>query len=375
MRAFVKVLIAPQEFKGTMTAAQAADAIAKGVHDAREDLELTVMPIAAGGGGTVDAFFNAQQGEERFTEVSGPLGKPVRARWGVFDGGKTAVIEMASASGLVLVPRAERNPLDANTFGTGQLIRAALDAGCKRVLVGAGGSATCDGGTGAASALGVRFLDAAGAALPLGPRHLGRLKTIDLAGLDPRLNGIDLEVLTDVRNPVLGEEGAARTYAPQKGADPDMVEQLERALDHLVRTAREQGLPSADKEPGAGAAGGLAWGLKVLLGAQLKRGFDVISEALGLFNLLNESDLLITGEGRLDTQSPYFKGPYALGRLARMQKRKSVLFAGAVGGPTSLVRDAFDEVIPVGTGPVPSPEEAPKLLQAAAFRWALRQSR
>jgi glycerate kinase len=154
-----------------------------------------------------------------------------------------------------------------------------------------------------------------------------------------------------------------------------MVDQLEAALDQLVRVAREGGLPVADKEPGAGAAGALAWGLRVFAGAQLKRGFDVVSEALGLFSLLNDCDLVITGEGRLDTQSPYFKGPYALGRLARMQHKKSVLFAGAVGGPTALVRDAFDEVIAVGTGPAPSRQDAPKLLQAAVFRWALRQSR
>ena len=375
MPAFVKVLIAPQEFKGTLTAAEAAAALERGVKEAREDLAVTVMPIADGGGGTVDALLAAKEGTERFTEVSGPMGKPVRARWGVIDGGKTAVIEMAAASGLVLVPRAERKPIEANTFGTGQLIRAALDAGCTRVLVGAGGSATCDGGTGAASALGVRFLDDSGAALALGPRHLPRLAKIDLHGLDPRLKGVELQVLTDVRNPVLGEEGAARTYAPQKGADPDMVDQLEAALEHLVRVAREAGPPAADQESGAGAAGALAWGLKVFLGAQLKRGFDVVSEALGLFNLLNDCDLVITGEGRLDTQSPYFKGPYALGRLARMQHKKSVLFAGAVAGPTALVRDAFDEVIPVGTGPVPGHQEAAAQLQAAAFRWALRQSR
>lgn len=374
MRAFVKVLIAPQEYKGTMTASEAAAAIAKGIHDAREDLELTVMPIADGGGGTVDAFLASGEGEERFTEVSGPLDKPTRARWAVLDGGKTAVIEMAAASGLVLVPKAERNPLDAHTFGTGQLIRAALDSGCTRVLVGAGGSATVDGGTGAASALGVRFLDDAGAPLPLGPRHLHRLARVDLSALDARLSGTDLQVLTDVRNPVLGEEGAARTFAPQKGADADAVDTLEAALEHLVRVSRASMLPSAEKDPGSGAAGALAFGLKVFSGAQLKRGFDVVSEALGLFNLINDNDMVITGEGRLDTQSPYFKGPYALGRLARMQKRKAVLFAGAVGGPTSLVRDAFDEVIAVGQD-VPTREEAPRLLEAAAFRWALRQSR
>jgi glycerate 2-kinase len=299
----------------------------------------------------------------------------VKARWGLLDGGKTAVVEMASAAGLALLQKAELDPMAAHTYGAGELIRAALDAHATRILVGAGGSATCDGGVGAASALGVAFLDEKGAHLPLGPKHLGRLAKIDRSRLDPRLASVQLEVLTDVRNPLLGDEGTARIYGPQKGADPDDVERLDNLLEQLARVAREPSGESWEKEAGAGAAGGLAFGLRSFCHAQLRRGFDVVSEALGLFGRVNECDLVITGEGQLDLQSAYFKGPYALGRLARMQKKRVVLFAGTVQGGSSGVREAFDEVVVVGKGLNVDPSRAAQELEDAVARWAIRQSK
>ncbi|MBS1151799.1 MAG: glycerate kinase [Myxococcaceae bacterium] len=370
-----KVLIAPQEFKGTLTAAQAAQAIMRGFRSVHETAELNVVPIADGGAGTVDVLLAAGEGQERFTFVTDPIGRPVKARWGLIDAGKTAVIEMAAASGLSLLQQSERDPMKTHTYGTGELIRAALDAGATRILVGAGGSATCDGGVGAASALGVAFLDDKGGHLPLGPRHLGRLAKIDCSALDPRLAKVQLEVLTDVRNPLLGEEGSARIYGPQKGADLDDVERLDDLLEQLARVTREATGQAHEQEAGAGAAGGLGFGLRAFCHAQLRRGFDVISEALGLFAKVNECDLVITGEGQLDLQSAYFKGPYALGRLAHMQKKRVVLFAGAVLGGSSGVRDAFDEVVVVGKGAQVEPERAAQQLEDAVTRWALRQSR
>jgi glycerate kinase len=371
----LKVLIAPQEFKGTLTAPQAADAIMRGFKSVHDQAQIDVVPIADGGAGTVDILLAAGEGEERYTTVTDPLGRPVKARWGLLDGGKTAVVEMASASGLSLLQKSERDPMSAHTYGTGELIRAALDAGASRILVGAGGSATCDGGVGAASALGVAFLDEKGAHLPLGPKHLARLARVDRSGLDPRLAKVQLDVLTDVRNPLLGEEGSARIYGPQKGADADDVDRLDSLLEQLARVGRQESSEAHEKEAGAGAAGGLAFGLRSFCNGQLRRGFDVISEALGLFAIVNECDLVITGEGQLDLQSAYFKGPYALGRLARMQKKRVVLFAGTVLGGSSGVRDAFDEVVVVGKGTRIEPERAAQQLEDAVARWAIRQSK
>lgn len=371
----MKVLIAPQEFKGTLTAAQAGEAIRRGYKSAREDAELEVVPIADGGAGTVEVLLTAGEGEERFSTVTDPIGRPVRARWGLINEGTTAVVEMASASGLALLKKEERSPMSATTRGTGELILAALDAGATRILLGAGGSATCDGGVGAATALGVKFLNDKGVQLPPGPSQLARLAKIDRSGLDPRLGKVLLEVLTDVRNPLLGEEGTAQIYAPQKGADADDVERLDLLLEQLVRVWRQAGAEAFEAEAGAGAAGGLGYGLRAFCNAQLRRGFDVISEALGLFEKVSECDLVLTGEGQLDTQSAYFKGPYALGRLARMQKKRVVLFAGSMRGGSSGVRDAFDDVVVVGKSNGGSAARAAQDLEEAVARWAIRQSK
>lgn len=368
----MRALVAPQQFKGTLTAREAAEAIARGVTAAQPDARLDLAPLADGGQGTVDALLAASPGgSERVTTVQGPLGDPVQARWGVLPNG-LGVIEMAAASGLTLVPPNRRSVLDAHTFGTGELIRAALDSGCTRIALGAGDSGTCDGGTGAAMALGVRFLDGRGLALPPGARHLERIETIDLKGLDPRIARCQLQVLADVLNPLLGEQGTARVYGPQKGADTDDVDFLDDSLQHLVLVVRRQLGLELHPEQGAGAAGGLAYGLSALCGAKISRGFDVISEALGLFQRVIDADVVLTGEGSIDVQSTFAKGPWSLGRLARMQKKRVVAFAGVVsGGTTASSREAFDDVIQVSpAGELPTPEEAAALLEEAARKWA-----
>lgn len=372
-----RFLIAPQELKGTLSAFEAAAAIARGVTAAIPDAQLDHCPIADGGAGTVEVLAEAMGPVVwQETTVSDPLGAPVRARWALAEGGRTALLEMSSASGLTLIAPHARAPLAASSRGTGELVRAALEAGCARILLGAGGSATCDGGAGALAALGVRFFDSAGAALAAEPRSLSRLARVDLSQREPRLAGCTLQVLTDVSNPLLGEAGAARVYGPQKGASEEDVEVLERALQALARVAAQTCGRSVDGEPGMGAAGGLSFGLATLAGAQLRSGFDVVAEALGLLRRLEEAEIVVTAEGRVDAQTAYFKGPWALGRLGRMRHKRVVCFAGNVAAPHALTRDAFDEVIAVGDGAVPPDQEhALAQLERSVTRWALRLTR
>ncbi len=372
----MRVLVAPLEFKGTLTNLAAAQAIAQGFSGNMERVELDIVPMADGGGGTVDALRAAfPDAEERFTTVTHPLGKPVEARWAVCEGGKTALLEMASASGLITLASYERSPLDTSSRGTGELIRAALDAGCERLLLGLGGSGTHDGGAGALAVLGARFLDAAGQALEPTPRHLARLHHVDTQGLDPRLKTVSLELLCDVRNPLLGEEGATAIFAVQKGAQPDELHLFDGVFERLAAAATKVGHPLSTQLEGTGAAGGMAYGLAAFAGGKLQRGFDVISSALDIFNHLAAADLVVTGEGQLDAQSAFYKGTYALGRLGHMQKKRVVTFVGAVKGSTQRVRDAFDDIVattPAGKDADTLRANAATWVTEAVRSWALR---
>jgi glycerate 2-kinase len=371
-----RVLIAPMEFKGTLTATQAAEALEEGVLQAVPDAEVSSVPVADGGPGTVDAFLAANpDAEVRHTDVEDPLNRPVTARWLILPGGDTAVMEMASASGINLLLPDERKPLDANTFGTGQLVTAALDAGCKRVLLGAGGSATTDGGFGACQALGIRFLDKVGRQLKPQPQFIDKLNEVVLLHRDGRLGHVELVVLSDCENPLLGEKGTARIYAPNKGADEATVETLEGLLERLVLIAGQQLSVTMANVRGAGAAGGLAWGLGTFCAASIRRGFDVVADALGLSALIADTDHVITAEGRLDNETTYFKGPWGVGRMARMQKKRSIAIVGHSAVPAQTVRDAFDQVIAVGRGDVPDRGEARERLVKAAREWAKTASR
>ncbi len=371
----MRILISPQEFKGTLTAVQAAEAIASAIARVLPSAQLEVAPIADGGPGFVDALVGATVGKYRESQVEDPLGRPVTARWGMLGEG-TAVLEMAAASGLLRLSPPERDPRRASTFGTGELIRAALDANCRRIFLGIGGSATNDGGAGAAEALGVRFLDREGKPLPSGGAALARLERIDLAGRDPRLEAVQLRVAADVTNPLLGPTGASAIYGPQKGADAKAVEELDLALSRLAEVSRALLGQDLATVSGAGAAGGLAFGLMAFCGGQLKRGFEVVAETLGLEERAGRADVVIVGEGRLDQQSAYGKGPGSLAALAKRHGKRTVIFAGRVDPSYSPSMSPFDQVIEVSAGRAgldPTTSTARALLEAAAEDWARRE--
>jgi glycerate kinase len=369
----MRILVAPQEFKGTLTAVQAASAMRDALAGVLGSAQLDVAPLSDGGPGFVDALLNAARGEARQSLVEDPLGRPVTARWGMIGGGRTAVLEMAAASGLSLLAASERDPRRTSTFGTGELIRAALDASCEQILLGVGGSATNDGGTGAAAALGVRFYDAQEQPLSRGGAALARLERIDLIGRDPRLERVQLFVAADVNNPLCGPTGASSIYGPQKGADAQMVSELDGALARLAQvTVRQIGRDFANLA-GAGAAGGLAFGMLAFCGAQLRSGFELVCHELKLEERVQRADLVLTGEGRLDRQSSYGKGPGQLAALAKRHGKRTVIFAGRVDPTFSPAESPFDEVLEVSTrqfGLDPAASTPAQLLRAAAEHWA-----
>lgn len=328
----MRVLIAPQEFKGSLTAVQAAAAIQQGVADTLPHATVDLAPLADGGPGTVDALLQAANGRSSIARVDGPLGAPVDARWGRIDDGRCAVIEMASAAGLTLLAPRDLNPRRASTHGVGELIHHALEAQVDRILIGVGGSATNDGGAGMAEALGAALLDDRGLRLPSGGTALANLARIQLDGIDPRLQRVDIRVLCDVQNPLLGPEGASAIYGPQKGADPACVAQLERALaNYAAILDRDLNVQVADL-PGAGAAGGLAAGLIAFCRASLQSGFDAIADAVQLEARIRQADLVITGEGRLDHQSAYGKTVAGVAALAAEADVPCLAVAGLIEG-------------------------------------------
>ncbi len=326
----MRILAAPQGFKGTLTGVEAARAVAEGARRVFPDAEVVEMPVADGGHGTLDAMLAAADGERRSARVLGPLSEAVEAGWGLLPG-NIAVIEMAQASGLTLVPEARHDPMQATTYGVGQLIAAALDEGVSRVIVGVGGSATNDGGAGAAQALGVRLLDAEGRDIPLGAEGLLSLASIDIADRRPALGRVALEVAADVSNPLTGPTGAAMTYGLQKGASPSQLLVLDAALGRMADVVeRELGLQLRDV-PGMGAAGGLSAGLVALAGARLLPGAKVVLDALRFDSCLDGVSLVITGEGRLDWQTVYDKAPIEVARRAQARGIPALAVAGSLG--------------------------------------------
>ncbi len=343
----MRIVIAPQEFKGSLSASRAAEAIAEGACRAVPDADLLTIPMADGGPGTVEAVLAATGGQLIEVAVEDPLGRPLRARWGLLQGG-TAVIEMAAAAGLSLLSSEEQDPRVVSTYGVGQLVVAALEEGCRRLIVGLGGSATNDGGAGMATALGARFLDAAGADLPPGGAALAKLERIDIAGLDPRLGECEVTAAADVTNPLCGPEGASLVYGPQKGADARVAEELDAALRRYAEIVeRELGVDVMDA-PGAGAAGGLGAGLIAFLGASVERGVEVVARTVHLRERLRGADLLLTGEGRLDEQTVYGKTVAGVARIAAEEKVPVVVLAGSLGhGWERVLALGIDGVEPI----------------------------
>lgn len=366
----MRFVAAPNPFKGSLGAPAAAAAIALGIRDAFPDAEVLEVPVADGGEGTVEALVAARGGDLVRERVRGPLGDPVDACFGLIDAGRTAVVELAAASGLPLLTPERRDPRLASTFGFGQLLDAARRRGARRIIAGIGGSATNDGGAGMAQALGFRLLDSAGRDLPPGGAALARLHRIDGSAVDPGWRQVDVQVAVDVTNRLTGPEGASAIYGPQKGATPEMVRELDAALS---RFAEVVGRDVADL-PGAGAAGGAGAGLVHFLGARLTRGAPLVVEAAGLDAALAGAAAVFTGEGRVDAQSAYGKGPVEVARRARLAGVRVVLIAGSRGPGWEAVLDegvSFVEALAEGDDAraVADAERRPaELLRAAATR-------
>lgn len=330
----MRALICPDKFRGTLSARSAGEALASGWRRVRPDDELDVLPMADGGEGTLEALVDALGGRTDRVRVTGPLGDPVEAAFGLVSGpeGLTGVVEMAGASGLVLMSADRRDPGRATTAGTGELIRAVLDSGAGRLIVTVGGSATNDGGTGMASALGIRFLDDRARRLPPGGSALLRLARIDAAGLDPRIAGVSIVAAYDVDNPLTGASGASAVFGPQKGAGPDEIRLLDRALGHLAAVVyRDLAVAGAD-EPGAGSGGGLGFGLLVFCGAILRPGVRLVMDAVGFESRLAAADLVVTGEGTFDSTSLRGKTVGGVLDLAAIGSTPAVVVCGDTDG-------------------------------------------
>ena len=349
----MKVVIAPQSFKGGLSGVEAARAIHQGVLSVYPQAETVQVPVADGGDGTLDALVRNTGGEIFASRVTGPLGNPISAIWGVMGDGRTAVIEMARASGLALVPPRSRNPKVTTSYGTGELISEALDKGYRRIIVGLGGSATNDGGVGMAQALGVHFLDSSGKELPFGGAALSRLAKIDVSAIRLGVSEARITAATDVSNPLCGPKGASAIYGPQKGGTPETVKQLDEALDHYSRLIkRTLGLDVRDT-PRAGAAGGLGAGLMAFADAEIGSGIDLVCEVLRLDEHLVEADLLITGEGRVDASTIYDKAPVGVARRAKARGIPVIVMAGGLGsGYQDVYEHGIDAVVPILERPI-----------------------
>ena len=338
----MRIVVAPNAFKGSLSALEAATAIAEGIRIAAPDADLVLVPIADGGDGTVDALVAATKGQRRTSRVRGPLGDPVDADYGLIDGGSTAVIEMAKAAGLALVPTDRRDPRVTTTYGVGELMQHAYDEGARRFVVGIGGSATNDGGAGLAQALGYHLLDETGRELPPGGLALRRLARIHVGGVHANWKQSEVDVACDVTNPLTGPSGASAVYGPQKGATPEMVAELDAALHHFAEIIRRDLGIDVERLPGAGAAGGLGAGLVAFTAARLQPGAELVMEALHLDQRLTGASIVITGEGRVDSQTARFgKGPAAVARHAKNAGIPVVAIGGSVADETEL-RLLFD---------------------------------
>lgn len=327
----MKILIAPQSFKGSISALDVANAMCVGVRRVLGDVEIILVPVADGGDGTLETLVESTGGDIHTSTVTGPLGECIRASWGSTGDGNIAIIEMARMSGLALVPPEKRNPMLTTSYGLGQGIRAALNEGFRSYIIGIGGSATNDGGVGMAQALGVRFLDRYGKELDRGGAPLSQLDHIDMSMLDPRIRDSEFFVASDVNNPLVGPEGASSVYGPQKGATAKMVVELDSALDHFSDIVfRDVGIDMKDI-PGAGAAGGIGGGFIAFLNASLRPGVEIVLDAVGFQDHLEGTDLVITGEGQLDFQTVYNKAPIGVAKMAASRNIPVVAISGSLG--------------------------------------------
>lgn len=369
----MKIVVAPDSYKGSLTAVQAAQSMAAGIHRVIPDAQVVQLPVADGGEGTTEAFYSAAGGELHTVQVTGPLGDPVETVWLRLPDG-TGVMEMAQASGITRIPPERLDPLRATSCGTGELLRAMLDAGCRKILLGIGGSATNDGGAGMMQALGARFLDAEGGELPPGGAALERLERIDLTGFDERMKETSLTAACDVTNPLCGPRGASAVYGPQKGADAPMVARLDGALSRYAAVIRQQLGKDVASLPGAGAAGGLGAGLLAFCGAQIRPGIETVLQAVGFDRQAAGAAAVFTGEGRLDGQSVNGKVPAGVAAHAKAVRPDLPVIAigGSIGaGAEGLYACGVDGMLALVDSIMPlerAMTEAAGLLEAAAER-------
>lgn len=346
----MKFVLAPDSFKESMTSMEACNAMERGIKKVFKEAECVKVPMADGGEGTVEALVHATGGKIETLSVTDPLGNKVEAFYGILGNGETAVIEMASASGIQLVKREERNPLITTTFGTGELIKAALDEGVKHLVIGIGGSATNDGGAGMLQALGGKLLDKDGNQIAFGGGSLKNIKNIDLSSLDKRLKYVSIEVACDVTNPLVGEKGASAVFGPQKGATPEIVKILDDNLSHYASVIKKDLGKEVSKIEGSGAAGGLGAAL-LLLGGELKRGIELVIKHTELAKKVNNADFVFTGEGSIDSQTIYGKTPMGVATVAHNYKVPTIAFAGKVGeGIDGLYEIGIKSIFSIMTG-------------------------
>ena len=349
----MKIVIAPDSFKECMTAAEVAKAIETGLKQILPDAEYVKVPVADGGEGTLQSLVDATEGRLVKLDVTGPMGETVTASYGVLGDGETAVIEMAMASGIELVPAEQRNPLMSTTYGTGELIRDALDQGIKRMIVGIGGSATNDGGAGMMQALGARLLDSEGKELTVGGAALSKLASIDVSELDSRLASVEFVAACDVDNPLTGPNGASAIFGPQKGATPEMVQQLDAALKQYATVIERDLGVSVEHQPGSGAAGGMGAGLLAFMKADLQPGIDIVMKAVELEDKMDGARLVITGEGRIDGQTAQGKTPVGVARIAKKFGLPVVALSGCVGaGVEAVYEQGIDALFPIIHGSI-----------------------
>lgn len=366
----MKIIIAPDSFKGSLTAVEAANAIERGIKKAFKEAETVLLPVGDGGEGTMETLVTATRGETRTVSVTGPLGNQVEAAYGILGDSETCVIEMATASGLHLMPGEKRSPLQATTYGTGQLIQRALDDGFISFIIGLGGSATNDGGAGMLQALGLQLFDEQGNKIGHGGGELNKIKKIDLHSFDNRIKDSKFIIASDVQNPLIGPEGASRVFGPQKGATAAEVELLERNLTHWAdEVARATGIKLHD-QPGAGAAGGIGGAFQAFFPVKMKRGIDVVLDYIKLDDELANADLVITGEGKVDSQTVFGKTPIGVAQAAKNRDVPTILMTGSIGEDIEVLYDvgvvSVNSIINRPMSLKEAMEQAEELLQSSA---------
>lgn len=366
----MKIVIAPDSFKGSLSALEVARSIQKGILNVDKNIDTDIVPMADGGEGTVQSVIDASAGKIVELTVHDPLFREINSFYGIMGDGETAVIEMAAASGLPLLNPEERNPLFTTTYGTGELIKDALSRGCKKIIIGLGGSATNDGGCGMAQALGVKFLDKNGNEVGMGGGELAKICSVDLSGMDQRIKNASFLAACDVDNPLCGTNGASAVYGPQKGASEKDVITLDNGLYNLSQIIEQQLKLDIKDVPGSGAAGGLGAGVLIFLNARLERGIAIVTRTIQLAKKMDGADLVITGEGRIDFQTAFGKTPFGVAQIAKTKNIPVIVLAGSLGeGYKTLYEKGFDGIFSIIDHPMSLQEaidQTSELLENAA---------